>query len=219
MTFNTMIRLPALPLLLAAAFAAPVGAADGQSRGETANDAPSTASAIFGGGCFWCVEQAYDKVEGVVATTSGFSGGQLEDPSYDEVSSGDTEHIEVVKVDYDPEVVDYRTLLYVFWRNIDPFAVNRQFCDQGRPYQSALFPKNAEQRAQAETTRDAMAERFDREIGIEILDDTPFYAAETYHQDYYQKNSVRYNFYKSACGRKDRLEEVWGDEASAHTMP
>lgn len=124
-----------------------------------------------------------------------------------------------MKVEYDPDVVDYRALLHVFWRNIDPFAVDRQFCDQGRPYQSALFPMDAEQRAMAEASRDAVAERFDREIGAEILDFEAFYPAEDYHQDYYEKNPVRYNFYKSACGRSDRLAEVWGDEAEASAMP
>ncbi|PSJ22073.1 peptide-methionine (S)-S-oxide reductase [Halomonas sp. ND22Bw] len=215
MTLNRPIRLPALPLLLATAFAGPATA----ESDSTAIDGPAKESAVFGGGCFWCVEEAYDKVEGVVATTSGFAGGELENPSYEQVSSGDTDHIEVVKVEYDPERVDYRTLLYVFWRNIDPFAVNRQFCDRGRPYQSAIFPENADQRALAEATRDAMAERFGREIGVEILDFTAFYPAETYHQDYYDKNPVRYNFYKSACGREDRLQEVWGDEAEAYAMP
>ncbi|MFG6136606.1 peptide-methionine (S)-S-oxide reductase MsrA [Halomonas sp. B23F22_10] len=212
MTVNTLLRPAALPLLLlASGLSAPAWSADG--------DAPDTQSAIFGGGCFWCVEQAYDKVDGVVATISGYSGGEVESPSYEQVSAGDTGHIEVVKVEYDPDVVDYRALLHVFWRNIDPFTVDRQFCDRGRPYQSALFPMDAEQRAMAEASRDAVAERFDREIGAEILDFEAFYPAEDYHQDYYEKNPVRYNFYKSACGRSDRLAEVWGDEAEASAMP
>ncbi|MFG6175726.1 peptide-methionine (S)-S-oxide reductase MsrA [Halomonas sp. THAF12] len=212
MTVETTVRpYPALLLLIAASFATPAWGVDG--------DDADTRSAVFGGGCFWCVEQAYDKVEGVVTTTSGYSGGRVEAPSYEQVSAGDTGHIEVVRVEYDPDVVDYRTLLHVFWRNIDPFAVERQFCDQGRPYQSALFPMDAEQRAMAEASRDAVAERFDREIGTEILDFEAFYPAEDYHQDYYEKNPVRYNFYKSACGRADRLEEIWGDEAEAHGMP
>jgi peptide-methionine (S)-S-oxide reductase len=172
-----------------------------------------TASAVFAGGCFWCVEQAYDKVEGVIATTSGFSGGHVENPSYDQVVAGGTGHIEAVEVEYDPEAVDYETLLHVFWRNIDPFAENRQFCDAGESYRSALFPMNDEQRALAEASRDTVAERFDREIATEIKDFEAFYPAEDGHQDYYKKNPARYNFYKSACGRVDRLEEVWGEEA------
>ncbi|UYG06452.1 peptide-methionine (S)-S-oxide reductase MsrA [Halomonas sp. M4R1S46] len=175
--------------------------------------AAETASAVFAGGCFWCMEQAYDKVEGVVETTSGFSGGHVEDPTYEQVSAGGTGHIEVVKVDYDPDEVDYATLLHVFWRNIDPFAVDRQFCDEGRTYRSALFPMNDAQREQAEASRQAVAERFDQDIATEIIDFEAFYPAGDYHQDFYEENSLRYNFYKSACGRSERLKEIWGDEA------
>nr|WP_243737208.1 peptide-methionine (S)-S-oxide reductase MsrA [Halomonas ventosae] len=174
-----------------------------------------SASAVFAGGCFWCMEEAYDKVEGVRATISGYSGGHTEDPTYNQVTAGGTGHAEVVKVDYDPDQVDYETLLHVFWRNIDPFAVDRQFCDQGASYRSAIFPMDAEQRALAEASRDAVAERFDQPIATEINDFEAFYPAEAYHQDYYLENPVRYRFYKSACGRVERLEEVWGEEAGA----
>ncbi|MDW7748112.1 MAG: peptide-methionine (S)-S-oxide reductase MsrA [Halomonas sp.] len=178
-----------------------------------------TASAVFAGGCFWCMEEAYDKVEGVRATTSGYSGGHTEDPTYDQVTAGGTGHAEVVKVDYDPDQVDYETLLHVFWRNIDPLAEDRQFCDKGASYRSAIFPMDAEQRALAEASRDAVAERFDQPITTEINDFEAFYPAEDYHQDYYLENQVRYRFYKSGCGRVDRLEEVWGDEAGANSAP
>lgn len=174
-----------------------------------------TASAVFAGGCFWCMEEAYDKVEGVKATTSGYSGGNTDDPTYEKVTGGDTGHAEVVKVDYDPDQVDYETLLHVFWRNIDPFAEDRQFCDRGSSYRSALFPMNEDQRALAESSKETLAERFDQPIATEINDFEAFYTAEAYHQDYYQENPVRYRFYKSACGRVERLEEVWGDEAGA----
>ncbi|SEK93738.1 peptide-methionine (S)-S-oxide reductase MsrA [Halomonas daqiaonensis] len=174
-----------------------------------------TASAVFAGGCFWCIEEAYDQVEGVKATTSGYSGGNTEDPTYEQVTGGDTGHAEVVKVDYDPDQVDYETLLHVFWRNIDPFAVDRQFCDKGSSYRSALFPMDAEQRELAEASKESVAERFDQPIATEINDFEAFYPAEAYHQDYYIENPVRYRFYKSACGRVERLEEVWGEEASA----
>ncbi|MDN3556353.1 peptide-methionine (S)-S-oxide reductase MsrA [Halomonas maura] len=177
--------------------------------------AADTESAVFAGGCFWCMEQAYDKVEGVVETTSGFSGGQVENPTYEQVSAGGTGHIEVVKVDYDPDAVDYATLLHVFWRNIDPFAVDRQFCDEGHTYQSALFPVNDAQREQAEASRQAVAERFDQDIATEIIDFEAFYPAEDEHQNFYEENALRYNFYKSACGRSERLKEIWGDEAEA----
>ncbi|SDL39987.1 peptide-methionine (S)-S-oxide reductase [Franzmannia pantelleriensis] len=181
------------------------------AHAEEANQ--STAEAVFGGGCFWCVEEFFDAVDGVVATTSGFSGGHVENPSYEQVVGGGTGHAEVVKVEYDPSQVDYETLLHVFWRNIDPFVEDRQFCDAGEAYRSAIFTASDEERALAEASRDAVAERFDRVIATEINDFETFYAAEDYHQNYYQENPLRYRFYKSACGREERLEEIWGDEA------
>jgi peptide-methionine (S)-S-oxide reductase len=178
-----------------------------------AEEDASSASAVFAGGCFWCMEEAYDKVEGVLSTTSGFSGGHVEDPSYDQVVAGGTGHAEAVKVDYDPDQVDYETLLDVFWRNIDPFAVDRQFCDVGDSYRSEIFVLDDEQRSLAEASLASMDERFDEEIATEISDFDTFYPAEDHHQNYYAENEVRYRFYKSACGRDERLEEVWGDEA------
>ena len=172
-----------------------------------------TATAVFAGGCFWCVEEAFDPVEGVIATTSGYSGGDTEAPTYEQVTGGDTGHAEVVAVEYDPAVVDYRQLLHVFWRNIDPFAEDRQFCDVGDSYRSAIFPMNAEERQLAEASRAELEARFEREIATQITDFEAFYPAEAYHQDYYQENPLRYRFYKSACGREERLEEIWGDEA------
>jgi peptide-methionine (S)-S-oxide reductase len=172
-----------------------------------------TDRAVFAGGCFWCVEEAFDPVEGVIATTSGYSGGDVEDPTYEQVVAGGTGHAEVVEVEYDPELVDYATLLHVFWRNVDPFAVDRQFCDAGDSYRSAIFAVDAEQRDLAESSRDEVAERFDREIATQIEDLDTFYPAEDYHQDYYRENPVRYRFYKSACKREERLEEIWDDEA------
>ncbi|ATJ83457.1 peptide-methionine (S)-S-oxide reductase MsrA [Halomonas beimenensis] len=191
------------PCLLALGVIAPAQAAE-----------PRTA--IFGGGCFWCMEQAYDKVEGVVETTSGYTGGHVENPTYEQVSAGVTGHIEVVKVEYDPEIVDYATLLHVFWRNIDPFVENRQFCDVGDTYQSAIFPLDERQRELAEASLEEVAERFDRDIATRIIDFEAFYPAEDYHQNYYVDNAMRYRYYKSACGRSERLEEIWGDEAEAH---
>mgnify|MGYP000707243061 CR=1 FL=1 len=175
-----------------------------------------TSKAVFGGGCFWCMEEAFDKLDGVISTTSGYCGGDTDDPTYESVSAGDTGHVEVVEVAYDTDKLDYSDLLYVYWRNIDPFAVNRQFCDEGSPYRSALFPMNDDERALAESTKAELAERFGESIATEINDIDTFYAAEDYHQDYYSKNPVRYNFYKNACGRPDRLDEIWGDEAMPH---
>ena len=204
------MRLPSLPISRWPALVA-LPLSLGLAGAVHAAEAP--ASAVFAGGCFWCVEEAFDQVDGVLSTTSGFSGGHVENPSYNQVVAGGTGHAEVVRVAYDPEAVDYASLLHVFWRNIDPFAVDRQFCDAGEAYRSALFPMDDDQRRLAEASRDAIAERFGRDIATEINDFEAFYAAEERHQDYYRKNPVRYNFYKSACRRVERLEEVWGDEA------
>ncbi|GHA80659.1 peptide-methionine (S)-S-oxide reductase MsrA [Cognatilysobacter bugurensis] len=174
--------------------------------------APSTAVAVFAGGCFWCMEPPYDKLPGVISTTSGYIGGKAGDATYERVSSGTTDHIEAVQVRYDPSKVDYQTLLNVFWRNIDPVAVNRQFCDAGPQYRSAIFYGNAEQKRLAEATKGGLqaSGRFDRPIATEILASTRFYPAEDYHQDYYVKNPKRYKFYRWNCGRDQRLEQVWG---------
>lgn len=171
-----------------------------------------TAVAVFAGGCFWCMEPPYDKLPGVISTTSGYIGGRVANPTYEQVSAGRTGHIEAVQVRYDPRKVDYQTLLDVFWRNIDPVAVNRQFCDAGPQYRSAIFPGNAEQRRLAEAGKRSLEQsgRFDRPIATEILPAATFYPAEDYHQDYYLKNPARYRFYRWNCGRDQRLQEVWG---------
>ncbi|SFU40600.1 peptide-methionine (S)-S-oxide reductase MsrA [Halomonas korlensis] len=193
--------------------ALPAAIALGAPAMTMAEEEASSARAVFAGGCFWCVEEAFDPVDGVLSTTSGFSGGHVEDPTYNQVVAGDTGHTEVVEIEYDPSVVDYATLLEVFWRNIDPFAVDRQFCDVGDSYRSEIFVLDDEQRSLAEASLASLQERFDEEIATEITDFEAFYPAEDYHQNYYQENPVRYRFYKSACGRVERLEEIWGDEA------
>lgn len=180
-----------------------------------------TALATFAGGCFWCMEPPYDKLEGVLSTTSGFMGGHLDDPSYDEVTAGDTGHYEVVQVEYDPRRVSYETLLETFWPNVDPFDAGGQFCDRGDQYLSAIFFHNEEQQELAlESKRSverelAEGQKQAREEGAEIVTDilaaSEFYPAEDYHQDYYQEHSIQYNFYRWRCGRDDRLEEVWGE--------
>lgn len=171
--------------------------------------------AIFAGGCFWCMEPPYDELPGVKSTTSGYIGGQVKDPSYKEVSAGGTGHAEAVQVLYDPDVVDYERLLHVFWRNIDPLAIDRQFCDQGPQYRSAIFYLNEEQRRLAEASKRELeaSDRFERPIATEIVPAGTFYPAEEYHQDYYEKNPLRYKFYRASCGRDGRLEELWGDQA------
>lgn len=165
--------------------------------------------AIFAGGCFWCMEPPYDELDGVLETTSGYIGGHVADPDYEQVVTGETGHAEAVRVRYDPEQVDYDTLLAVFWRNIDPLDDGGQFCDRGNSYRSAIFYRNDAQRQQALASRARIAQRFDQPVATEITEATRFYAAEQYHQDYYQKNPLRYRFYRARCGRDGRLEELW----------
>ncbi|MFN3627071.1 peptide-methionine (S)-S-oxide reductase MsrA [Parvibaculum sp.] len=173
------------------------------------------AVAIFAGGCFWCMEPPYDKTEGVLSTTAGYTGGHVANPGYKDVSAGTTGHLEAVKIVYDPEKVTYEKLLYIFWRNIDPVRKNAQFCDVGEQYRSAIFPQDDAQRTAAEKSKADLEAtgRFTQPIATEILDAAPFYAAEEYHQDYYKKNPNRYAYYRWSCGRDARLEQIWGNEA------
>ena len=165
--------------------------------------------ATFAGGCFWCMEEAFDAVPGVEATISGFTGGHVDDPGYEEVTTGRTGHVEAVNVFFDPDAVSYTDLLQTFWRNVDPADDGGQFCDRGHQYTSAIFVRNERQRSLAEASRRELEAT--RTIVTPILPATTFYPAEEYHQDYYTKNPVRYRFYKFNCGRKARLEEVWGE--------
>ncbi|HBP42471.1 MAG: peptide-methionine (S)-S-oxide reductase MsrA [Vreelandella alkaliphila] len=175
--------------------------------------AQSNAEATFAGGCFWCMEPPYDKQPGVSATISGYMGGELENPTYEQISRGGTGHVEVVQITYDDSKISYEQLLEIFWRNIDPFAVDRQFCDSGDQYRSAIFYHSDEQRELAEASKAEMEARFDQAIATEIAPASEFWEAEEYHQDYYEKNPLRYRFYRLSCGRDNRLEEVWGEEA------
>ena len=171
--------------------------------------------ATFGGGCFWCMEPPYDAMDGVISTTSGYMGGTVAQPTYEQVVRGGTGHVEVVQVRYDDEVVDYEQLLHVFWRNIDPLTDNRQFCDAGESYRPVIFVHDADQRAAAEASKRALVAsgRFEQPIIVPIEAAETFWPAEGYHQDYYEKNPVRYKYYRWRCGRDERLEELWGDEA------
>lgn len=169
------------------------------------------AEAIFAGGCFWCMEPPYDKIDGVFSTTSGYIGGSRANPTYQEVSSGRTGHTEAVRIVYDPSKVSYKQLLDIFWVNIDPFVQNRQFCDRGSQYRSGIFYLNAEQEALARASKTEVEARFDEPVYTEVTEATTFYAAEDYHQDYYEKNPLRYKYYRYSCGRDQRLEEIWGD--------
>ncbi len=187
------------------AAAGPTAAAPAQAAGG------NTAKAIFAGGCFWCMEPPYDKLPGVISTTSGYTAGRTVDPSYQQVSSGGTGHTEAVLVVYDPSQVSYSKLLEVFWRNIDPVAVNRQFCDVGDMYRSGIYPIGDEQQRLAQASKKALeaSGRFPRGIATEIESASTFYPAEDYHQDYYLKNPTRYKFYRFNCGRDQRLRDVW----------
>ena len=177
-----------------------------------AQPAPKPAeTAIFAGGCFWCVEADFDKVAGVISTTSGYIGGTVTNPTYEQVSAGVTGHTEAVEIVFDPAQVSYQKLLDVFWRNHDPLAKNRQFCDSGTQYRPAIFYHDDEQRRLAETSKLEVQKKFaPRVVQTEISATTAFYKAEEYHQDYYKKNPVRYKFYRFNCGRDQRLEELWG---------
>ena len=169
------------------------------------------AKATFAGGCFWCMEPPYDKLPGVVSTTSGYIGGTKKNPTYEEVSAGTTGHAEAVQVVYDPAKVSYAKLLDVFWRNVDPLTANAQFCDHGDQYRTAIFVHDAEQKRLAEESKAQVQKKFiERKVVTEITQAAVFYPAEEYHQDYYEKNPIRYKFYRTSCGRDARLEELWG---------
>jgi peptide-methionine (S)-S-oxide reductase len=173
--------------------------------------APKTATAIFAGGCFWCVEADFDKVPGVVSTTSGYIGGTVKNPTYQQVSAGSTGHAEAVEIVYDPAKVSYAKLLDVFWRNIDPLVKDKQFCDSGDQYRSAIFYLDDEQKKLAEESKKQVDAKFaPRTVYTQIVKADTFYKAEDYHQDYYKKNEARYKFYRWNCGRDQRLEQLWG---------
>ena len=177
---------------------------------------PGSAVATFAGGCFWCMEQPFDKQPGVIATTSGYIGGTKANPTYEEVSSGGTGHAEAVQVLYDPRKVPYEKLLDIFWHNIDPTVSNRQFCDVGSQYRTGIFVHTDEQRKAAETSKAAVEKEkpFKEPVVTPIVGATEFWPAEEYHQDYYKKNPVRYGYYRTGCGRDARLKQLWGTAAT-----
>jgi len=208
-------------IVVALGFAAAGAAALLFARDRPSADAPSVAVssapdtldvAIFAGGCFWCVEEAFDGVEGVASTTSGFTGGHVEDPTYEQVTGGATGHLEAVRIVYDPSVVPYERLLDVFWRNVDPTDAGGQFCDRGPSYRTAIFVHDGEQRriAEASKARLEQTKPFKERIVTPILEAEPFWPADAGHQNYHRAHPVRYRLYKLACGRESRLDEVWG---------
>ncbi|MGH8435878.1 MAG: peptide-methionine (S)-S-oxide reductase MsrA [Pseudomonas sp.] len=202
----TLTRTLLLTVLLVAC-----GRASAQTD-ATDNSASTEGISVFAGGCFWCTESDFDKVPGVLSTTSGYIGGTVANPTYEQVSSGTTGHLEAVQVRFDPSKTNYTKLLEAYWPSIDPLTPNQQFCDQGSQYRSAIFYNSPQQQQLAEASKAALVAsgRFSQPIVTEILPATTFYPAEEYHQDYYSKNPLRYSYYRSRCGRDDRLAELWG---------
>jgi peptide-methionine (S)-S-oxide reductase len=174
------------------------------------------AVATFAGGCFWCMEPPFEALPGVVSATSGYTGGTKENPSYEEVSGGGTGHAEAVRIVYDPAQLSFEKLLDIFWHNVDPTVGDRQFCDVGSQYRSAIFVQDAAQRKAAERSLAEVQKRLGVAVKTEIVDAGPFYRAEEYHQDYARKNPIRYRYYRASCGRDARLEEIWGEDAPSH---
>jgi len=184
---------------------------DQEARRDAQSAAPDTA--VFAGGCFWCMEPPYDELDGVLETISGYAGGHVENPSYEEVTAGGTGHREAVMVVYDSSRVRYPTLLEVFWRNVDPLDDGGQFCDRGFSYTTAIFARDAEQLRQAIASREAIHDRLTKEVVTPVVQDAPFYPAEEYHQNYYEENPLRYKLYRFSCGRDGRLEALWGEKS------
>jgi len=178
--------------------------------GATAAQA-NQARAIFAGGCFWCMEPPFDKLDGVISTTSGYIGGHQKNPTYKQVSAGSTGHTEAVEIVYEPNKISYAELLEVFWHNIDPLNARGQFCDYGTQYRTGIFYTSEQQRKLAEQSREKISAQLNKLVVTEITAASKFYPAEAYHQNYYQVNPVRYNYYRWSCGRDQRLKELWGD--------
>ena len=197
-----------------------VGLAVGLAASLASRAAPpgTNATAIFAGGCFWCEETAFVGLPGVLSVTSGYTGGQKKNPTYEEVSAGGTGHAESVQVVFDPARTSYEKLLEVFWHNVDPFQKDGQFCDHGTQYRSAIFYGDDAQRKAAEESRRRLEEepRFQGKIATQIVAASTFYPAEEYHQQFYKKNPARYHSYRAGCGRDARLKQIWGDAAGGH---
>ena len=172
----------------------------------------SGVKAYFAGGCFWCMEEVFEKVPGVISATSGYMGGRVENPTYEQVSGGGTGHAESVEVVYDPAKVTYQALLEAFWHNVDPVTANAQFCDHGSQYRAVIFYQGEEQQRAAEESKRAIAQspRLSQPVVTELTPASQFYPAEEYHQDFYKKNPVRYNYYRTSCGRDARVNQLWG---------
>jgi peptide-methionine (S)-S-oxide reductase len=209
---RTAQGIPVLVLLLVTCTGPAARATQDEAHGKSPTPA-GLAEATFAGGCFWCMEPPFDALEGVVSTTSGYTGGHAPNPTYEQVSAGGTGHAEAVRILYDPKKIDYPKLLEVFWRNVDPTTPDAQFCDHGSQYRTAIFYHDEAQKRAAEQSKTALekAKRLPGSIVTEIAAASTFYPAEGYHQDYYRKNPARYKFYRYTCGRDRRLKALWGD--------
>ena len=207
-----MRRLLALALVLIVGAVAAVYllTRPGEAPAQIGPVSGRTASAVFAGGCFWCTESDFDHIPGVISTTSGYAGGHVANPTYEQVSEGGTGHIESVRVVYDPARVSYSTLVELFFRTIDPLDAGGSFCDRGYQYRSAIFVADAEERRVAETAAAQASRQLGRTVATLILPARNFYPAEDSHQAYYRKNSYRYRFYRWNCARDARIEELWG---------
>jgi peptide-methionine (S)-S-oxide reductase len=214
-TGTMLVALFALAALCALAF----GGKHSHAADPAAPAAIPSGAAVMtvAGGCFWCVEEAFEHLDGVASATSGYTGGALADPTYEQVSAGGTGHFEAVQIVYDPRKITYEKLLDVFWHNVDPTDAAGQFCDQGSPYKSAIFVHDEGQKAAAEASKRTIEQsgKPTAKVATEILPAGTFYPAEEYHQDYAEKNPIRYRFYRTGCGRDRRLHEVWGDAAGS----
>lgn len=215
MNIKTLTAVLTLSVVIVAA-ASLLRAGETTPLSETESRLNALSKATFAGGCFWCMEGPFDKLEGVVSTTSGYTGGQTENPTYKQVSAGGTGHTEAVQVLYDESKVPFEKLLEVFWVNHDPTDANGQFCDKGDQYRPGIFYHNEEQRKQAETSKKQIeqAKTFEQPVVTEITAAGTFYPAEEYHQDYYLKNPFRYKFYRYGCGRDSRLQQLWPSPGS-----
>ena len=204
----TFLRISSLTLISALLFAC-----TSQAESERVSQDDDLAVATFAGGCFWCMEPPFDKIDGVISTISGYTDGHTENPDYKKVSSGRTGHTEAMQLSYDPSKVSYETLLEVFWKNIDPTRDNGQFCDGGNQYRPGIYYHDEAQQRSALSSKDMLEKNkpFPDDIKVEIKKASKFYPAEEYHQDYYQKNPVRYKYYRYGCGRDKRLKELWGE--------
>jgi peptide-methionine (S)-S-oxide reductase len=215
---STMRRRFAAMLLIAVGGAALAQGSTPTAPAQAPAAVAGTQKAVFAGGCFWCVEADFDKVDGVLSTTSGYTGGNVANPTYEQVSAKHTGHAEAVEIVFDPKKVSYEKLVEHFWHTIDPTTKDRQFCDAGSPYRTAIFAQDAAQLRIAQASKAALekSKSFKEPIVTEVVMGGPFYAAEDYHQDYYKKNPVRYNYYRLSCGRDARIKELWGSLAPSH---